>query len=200
MSFKDSSIEYQDNVGSSGNVFKETDIYFMKDYFKNDKSFLKQPISIIPGRIYFFNYSTDSKINKDRKFIDRFPVVLCTDFFESGGFKILKGIDLVTTPMRYRMDILSRIYDNFNQTILSNDIAESDGGNISPLNLKDLELDKILKGTGYKASLFGFKTNFMKNMGSIKSKDWIKLPYLSVNLVEGLNISGIYSEYESKLK
>jgi hypothetical protein len=200
MSFKDSSIEYRDNVGSSGNVFKETDSYFVNGYFKNDKSFLKPPISIIPGRIYFFNYSTDSKIDKARKFINRFPVVLCTDFFESGGFKILKGIDIVTTPMRYRMEILSRIYDNFNQTIISNDIAESDGGNISPLNLKDLELDKILRGTGYKTSLFGFKTNFMKNIGSIKSKDWIKLPYLSVNLVEGLNISGIYSEYESKLK
>jgi len=200
MSFKDSSIEYRDNVGSSGNVFKETDSYFVKDYFKNDKSFLNPPISIIPGRIYFFNYSTDSKIDKNRKFIDRFPVVLCTDFFESSGFKILKGIDLVTTPMMYRMEILSRIYDNFNQTIISNDISESDGGNISPLNLKDLELDKILRGTGYKTSLFGFKTNFMKNIGSIKSKDWIKLPYLSVNLVEGLNISGIYSEYESKLK
>jgi hypothetical protein len=200
MSFKDSSIEYRDNVGSSGNVFKATDSYFVNGYFKNDKSFLKPPISIIPGRIYFFNYSTDSKIDKARKFINRFPVVLCTDFFESGGFKILKGIDIVTTPMRYRMEILSRIYDNFNQTIISNDIAESDGGNISPLNLKDLELDKILRGTGYKTSLFGFKTNFMKNIGSIKSKDWIKLPYLSVNLVEGLNISGIYSEYESKLK
>ena len=67
-------------------------------------------------------------------------------------------------------------------------------------DLKDPELNKILEGTGYKSSLFGFKTSFIKNAGSIIYKDWSRLPYLSVNLIEGLRLSGIYSEYESKLK
>jgi hypothetical protein len=200
MSFKDLVLEYRDEIGANKNVFKETDEYFLKEYFKNDKKFLPQPISIIPGKIYYFNYSTDSKITKERKFIDRFPVILCTDFFETGGFKIMKGIDLVTTPMKYRMEIISRIFDSFEQTIRDNGISESEGGIVSPLNLKDSELNKILGGTGYKSSLFGFKTSFIKNAGSIIYKDWSKLPYLTVNLVEGLNISGIYSEYESKLK
>ena len=200
MSFKDLVLEYRDKIGEDKNIFKETDEYFLKEYFKNDKKFLSQPISIIPGKIYYFNYSTDSKITKERKFIDRFPVILCTDFFESGGFKIIKGIDLVTTPMKYRIEIMSRISDSFEQTIKDNDISESKGGIPSPLNLKDPELNKILEGTGYKSSLFGFKTSFIKNAGSIIYKDWSRLPYLSVNLIEGLRLSGIYSEYESKLK
>jgi hypothetical protein len=200
MSFKDLVLEYRDKIGEDKNNFKETDEYFLKEYFKNDKKFLSQPISIIPGKIYYFNYSTDSKITKERKFIDRFPVILCTDFFESGGFKIIKGIDLVTTPMKYRIEIMSRISDSFEQTIKDNDISESKGGIPSPLNLKDPELNKILEGTGYKSSLFGFKTSFIKNAGSIIYKDWSRLPYLSVNLIEGLRLSGIYSEYESKLK
>jgi|688.fasta_scaffold34545_3 hypothetical protein len=200
MSFKDLVLEYRDKIGTNKNIFRETDEYFLKEYFKNDKKFLPQPISIIPGKIYYFNYSTDSKITKERKFIDRFPVILCTDFFETGGFKIMKGIDLVTTPMKYRMEIISRIFDSFEQTIKDNGISESEGGIASPLNLKDSELNKILGDTGYKSSLFGFKTSFIKNAGSIIYKDWSKLPYLTVNLVEGLNISGIYSEYESKLK
>jgi hypothetical protein len=98
------------------------------------------------------------------------------------------------------MEIISRIFDSFEQTIKDNGISESEGGIASPLNLKDSELNKILGDTGYKSSLFGFKTSFIKNAGSIIYKDWSKLPYLTVNLVEGLNISGIYSEYESKLK
>jgi hypothetical protein len=200
MSFKDLVLEYRDKIGEDKNIFKETDEYFLKEYFKNDKKFLSQPISIIPGKIYYFNYSTDSKITKERKFIDRFPVILCTDFFESGGFKIIKGIDLVTTPMKYRIEIMSRISDSFEQEIKDNDISESKGGIPSPLNLKDPELNKILEGTGYKSSLFGFKTSFIKNAGSIIYKDWSRLPYLSVNLIEGLRLSGIYSEYESKLK
>lgn len=200
MSFKDLVLEYRDKIGEDKNIFKETDEYFLKEYFKNDKKFLSQPISIIPGKIYYFNYSTDSKITKERKFIDRFPVILCTDFFESSGFKIIKGIDLVTTPMKYRIEIMSRISDSFEQTIKDNDISESKGGIPSPLNLKDPELNKILEGTGYKSSLFGFKTSFIKNAGSIIYKDWSRLPYLSVNLIEGLRLSGIYSEYESKLK
>ena len=112
----------------------------------------------------------------------------------------MKGIDLVTTPTKYRIEIISIISDLFEQTLKDNDISESKGGIPSPLNLKDPELNKILKGTGYKSSLFGFKTSFMKNMGSIVYEDWIRIPYLTVNLIEGLKLSGIYSEYESKLK
>ena len=64
MSFKDLVLEYRDKIGEDKNIFKETDEYFLKEYFKNDKKFLSQPISIIPGKIYYFNYSTDSKITK----------------------------------------------------------------------------------------------------------------------------------------
>ena len=200
MSFKELILEYRNNIKGGKDIFKQTDEYFLKDYFKNNKRFMTPPISIIPGKIYYFNYLTDSKISKERKFIDRFPVILCTDFFESGGFKIMKGIDLVTTPTKYRIEIISTISDLFEQTLKDNAISESKGGIPSPLNLKDTELNKILKGTGYKSSLFGFKTSFMKNMGSIVYKDWIRIPYLTVNLIEGLKLSGIYSEYESKLK
>lgn len=192
MSFNDLVLEYKDKSDPSKSIFKETDEYFLREYFKNQKSFLNQPISPISGEIYYFNYTTDSKLGKDRNFINRFPVILCTDFFRKNDTGIIKGIDLITVPQKYRVEILSRIYDNFTQ-----DIERKEK---SPINLKDDVLEKLLANTGYKYSVFGFKSNFIKNMGVIKSKDWSKLPYLTVNLLEGLRIQGIYSEYESKLK
>ncbi len=191
MSFKDLVLEYKDKADPTKSIFKETDEYFLKEYFKNRESFLSPPISPISGEIYYFNYTTDSKLSKDRSFINRFPVVLCTDFFRKEDTSIFKGIDLITVPQKYRVEILARVYDNFSQAL---------DNNKSPINLKDDVLEKILVSTGYKYSVFGFKSNFIKNMGMIKTKDWSKLPYLTINLLEGLRIQGIYSEYESKLK
>lgn len=197
MSFRDLVLEYKNKTEGSKNIFKETDDYFVNEYFKNNKRFLIPPVLPNPGEIYYFNYSTDSKITKDRKFINRLPVVLCTDFFESNNFRILKGIDLITVPPKYRMEILSKVYDTFINS--TGDMESIDNQKIS-INLKDDILSKLLPGTGYKNSLFGFKTNFIKNIGVIKYSDWDKLPYLTVNMLEGLRIQGIYSEYESKLK
>ena len=67
MSFKELVLEYRNNIKGGKDIFKQTDEYFLKDYFKNNKRFMTQPISIIPGKIYYFNYLTDSKINKERK-------------------------------------------------------------------------------------------------------------------------------------
>ena len=197
MSFRDLVLEYKDKTEGSKNIFKETDDYFVNEYFKNNKKFLNPPISPNPGEIYYFSYITDSEITKDRKFINRLPVVLCTDFFEANNFKILKGIDLITVPAKYRMEILSKVYDTFLNPM--GDIASINDQKIS-INLKDDILSKLLAGTGYRNALFGFKTNFIRNAGSIKYSDWNKLPYLTVNMLEGLRIQGIYSEYESKLK
>lgn len=197
MSFRDLVLEYKDKTEGSKNIFSETDNYFANGYFKNDKNFLAPPVSPNPGEIYYFSYLTDSKISKGRKFINRLPIVLCTDFFESNNFKILKGIDLITTPPKYRMEILSRVYDNLLNPI--DNIESIDNKKINA-NLNDDNLDKLLSGTGYRNSLFGFKANFIRNMGTVKYSDWNKLPYLRINMLEGLKIQGIYSEYESKLK
>ena len=59
MSFKELVLEYRNNIKGGKDIFKQTDEYFLKDYFKNNKRFMTQPISIIPGKIYYFNYLTD---------------------------------------------------------------------------------------------------------------------------------------------
>ena len=57
----------------------------------------------------------------------------------------------------------------------------------------------MLAGTGYEAALFGFKTNYIREIHILDLEDWYKIPYLRKSQIEGLDIAGIYKEYQSKL-
>lgn len=198
--YKDLVLKYKEGETSSGNIFTSTNDLFLSKYFKNDSPDISFIPSFIPGEIYSFRYLTDSEISKKRPFIDRMPLVICTDVFntlESGT--VIKGIDLITVPNIIRVDIIERIYDNFYEQLLANKNSYEKGSAKVPVNLKDPVLKNILKGTGYLNSYFGFKYKFIKNVKVISMEDWPKIPYLSFNMIEGLSIQGIYNEYRSKL-
>jgi hypothetical protein len=198
--YNDLVLEYKNDPKNTGNIYNITNDFFLGKYFKNNNPDIKFKPPFIPGEIYSFNYQTDSKITERRPFIDRMPLVICTDVFETkeSGL-IIKGIDIITVPLRTRVDILSKIYDNFAEQIKNNDASYTKGGSRSPINLKDKILVNLLRDTGYNESLFGFKTRFIKNVKVIGSSDWTKIPYLTVNFIEGLNVQEIYKQYQSKL-
>lgn len=198
--YKDLVLKYKEDETSSRNIFTSTNDLFLSKYFKNDSPDISFVPPFIPGEIYSFRYLTDSEISKKRPFVDRMPLVICTDVFntlESGT--VIKGIDLITVPNIIRVDIIERIYDNFYEQLLANKNSYEKGSAKVPVNLKDPVLKNILKGTGYLNSYFGFKYKFIKNVKVISMEDWPKIPYLSFNMIEGLSIQGIYKEYRSKL-
>lgn len=198
--YKDLVLKYKEDETSSRNIFTSTNDLFLSKYFKNDSPDISFIPPFIPGEIYSFRYLTDSEISKKRPFVDRMPLVICTDVFntlESGT--VIKGIDLITVPNIIRVDIIERIYDNFYEQLLANKNSYEKGSTKVPVNLKDPVLKNILKGTGYLNSHFGFKYKFIKNVKVISMEDWPKIPYLSFNMIEGLSIQGIYNEYRSKL-
>lgn len=198
--YKDLVLKYKEDETSSRNIFTSTNDLFLSKYFKNDSPDISFVPPFIPGEIYSFRYLTDSEISKKRPFVDRMPLVICTDVFntlESGT--VIKGIDLITVPNIIRVDIIERIYDNFYEQLLANKNSYERGSAKVPVNLKDPVLKNILKGTGYLNSHFGFKYKFIKNVKVISMEDWPKIPYLSFNMIEGLSIQGIYNEYRSKL-
>lgn len=198
--YKDLVLKYKEDETSSRNIFTSTNDLFLSKYFKNDSPDISFIPPFIPGEIYSFRYLTDSEISKKRPFVDRMPLVICTDVFntlESGT--VIKGIDLITVPNIIRVDIIERIYDNFYEQLLANKNSYEKGSAKVPVNLKDPVLKNILKGTGYLNSYFGFKYKFIKNVKVISMEDWPKIPYLSFNMIEGLSIQGIYKEYRSKL-
>lgn len=198
--YQDLCLEYKNSFKSTSDLVKETNNFFKKNYFYPDNSGdanFSRPF--IPGQIYSFYYPTDSEISEKRKFINRNPIVICTSNFTKKDEPILKGIDLITTPPKYRILILSKIYNNFFNILKENQKKYEVGGILDRLPLDEKSLERLLSNTGYKKSVFGFKFKFIENAKPLSLKDWFKIPYLGESLIEGIKTSEIYSEYESKL-
>lgn len=200
MIYSDSVLAYKKEFKGLPELVKNTDDIFSSKYFSGGKSEKEFSPPFIPGEIYAFPYPTDSKLSDNRKFINRNPIVLCTDSYqtkESGV--ILKGIDLIVTPPEYRIKILGKIYDNFSSLIEKNQDHYTKGGAISPLPLNKENIEMMLKGTGYESAMTGFKSKYIREIHILSLEDWYKIPYLKKSEIEGLDIAGIYKEYQSKL-
>lgn len=198
--FADEVLDYKNSVLSGEEITRKTNTYFTEKYLNNPRPEKKFAPPFIPGEIYHFRYQTDSKISKDRPFINRIPIIICTDVVETTkAGTVIKGIDLVVVPPRIKIDIIGKIYDSFKPQIQSNDSTYERGGKKIPIKLSNQILDSLLEETGYKNALFGFKYRFIRTPGVISPSDWPKLPYLSLNLIEGMPIQGIYNEYQTKL-
>ena len=188
-------LEYKNSAKNIDELVNKTNSLFEEKYFNPSKSAKSFSLPFIPGEIYSFYYKTPTEISKDRSFINRNPIVLCTESIKNTeGDLILKGIDLVVVPMDLRVKIIGRIYDNFYSLIQSNS-----EGKINPLPLTNSNLKKLLSDTGYENASFGFKTSFFDNITSVSLDDWPYIPYLTKAYIEGMNLKGIYTEYKSKL-
>jgi hypothetical protein len=188
-------LQYKNSYKNLSEVVSKTNSKFSEKYYRDAKPEKPFSLPFIPGQIYSFFYKTTSKITPERTFINRNPVVLCTESFQNKeGELILKGIDLITVPPDLRMIILERIYNSFYYNINPGSYE-----NPKPILLNHETLKKILTDTGYSSSLFGFRTKFFGEIFTVDVKDWIMLPYLTESLIEGTNLQGIYTTYKSKL-
>ena len=191
MGYSDLVLDYKKEYRSTEELRLDVDSLFTEKYFSGipEKKEKKQVLNFIPGDIYCFKYLTDSTISEKRKFINRYPLIVCLGSYDSQLGRILRGIDLICVPPEYRLKILERIYDSFTEKIEKN----------QPLPLTDENLSKLLKDTGYFLSVFGFKIKFIQELRVIDQEDWKKIPYLNRSYIEGSNQKEIYREYISKL-
>jgi hypothetical protein len=188
--FSQKVLEYKNSYRSLPEVINETNSFFDENYFPGAKIKTKFNLPFVPGQIYSFAYKTPSLLSKSRKFINRNPVVLCTDSFQNKEMGlIMKGIDLITVPPDIRVIILERIYDKFFSLIESGS---------KPIPVTEDNLKNLLSDTSFDKSVFGFKTTYFGEIYRITPEDWYKIPYLSKSFMEGLNLQGIYSLYKSK--
>lgn len=200
MKYSEKVIEYKKKFVSIKELVDNTDKIFNDNYFGEGKGIKKNSPNFNPGTIYSFEYLTDSQVSKDRKFINRNPIVLCTDSFRDDGLLIMKGIDLITVPPIYKIEILSRVHDYFSNTIRENDESLINKGLLKPILLRDNNLENLLLGTGYKKSIFGFRAKYIKDPKIVRLEDWYRLPYLKKSLIEGESINEIYSDYNLSVK
>ena len=198
--YSESVLEYKNSFKNTSELVSNTDNIFEAKYFRNGKSDKKFYPPFIPGQIYSFYYTTDSKVSEKRPFINRNPIVLSTGYYIDNKIgTILKGIDLITVPPIKKIEILSKVFDNFSDVLEKNEEAYPRGGSITPIDLNSSFLNKALAETGYEKSFFGFKAKFMQDIKILDLEDWYKIPYLRLSIIEGLQPQGIYKEYESKL-
>jgi len=200
MKYTDLVLNYKENYKTIGDLVSSTDEIFSAKYFPGGKPNKKFKPPFVSGEIYSFSYLTDTKISKSRDFINRNPIIIFIDSYKNDKYgEIVKGVDLLTIPPDIRIDIMSPLYDRFSREIESNEESYETGRIKIPLPLNSPNMESLWVNTGYKSSVFGFKLNYMRNISVLDLEDWYKIPYLKKNMIEGLDIQGIYNKYRSKL-
>jgi hypothetical protein len=205
MSFSSKAKEYREEFISQSEVVTKTDSYFISTYVNlNNKDFSPEGFSgqFIPGKIYIFRYNPKSTNGIEKNgFINRMPILLV---FEVRKYKdlnnVLYGVDLIATPPDERAKILERIYDYSKETIESNIEMSKKSGSQLPINLSGDNVKGLLQGTGYAGSLNGFTVSSISDPYIVDYADWVKIPYLSMALIQGSSPNEIYNQYRSKLK
>ena len=152
----------------------------------------------LSGKIYFSFYKTPSKISDKILFINRYPNFLYLSEEKVGGEIICKVLDLTVIPPEFKSKILERIFNVYFDKIKAN--QERLGSTQESLNIKGLDLEKIIGDLGYKNAIFGFKKQYLTNTKVVDYQDWVKLIYFNEASVEGLSLEQIYNRYKSKTK
>lgn len=198
--FSDLVLQYKDSSQASSNIFEQTNSFFRTKYQPGKSAEYNISSGFIPGEIYLFSYATDSKVSKDRPFIDKMPLVLCISVYNNKKIgKILHGIDLVVVPPIDRIEILGKIWDSFPGDMKKNQEAFEKKEERSPLNFNPDFFSSAFGNTGFKKAIFGFKFNSIRIPRVIDCRDWPKIPYYTLSAIEGTPIGAIYKEYKSKI-
>ena len=196
--FDDQVREYRDTASSISLLSTNTDTYFSDVYGVSGSGGVEKFLdNYINGKIYTGEYLTDSKVDKEHKFINRYPLFLFIDQQRMGDTTILRSLDLNVIPPDQRGQILMRIFNQFYQLIKEN--QKNVPNSQQPLRLTLAFLGTLLNGTGYSYALTGFKKTYFKGVKVVNYTDWCKIPYLSESMIQGLPINSIYSDYRSKL-
>jgi hypothetical protein len=153
--------------------------------------------AFIPGKIYVFDYFTETKISSSNKFIDYNPIALFCETNVVNGDSIDFFIDINVIPMEYRNQIIDRIYSAYEAEIKNN--IKNITGPQKPLDVRYGTIKNLLGRTGFEFAYSGFKRKYMRNVRVIDYKDWPMVLYLNINKIKGDSINEIYRRYRAKM-
>jgi len=151
-----------------------------------------------PGKIYLFDYVTDTKLGGKRNYINLMPIAVYSEYKKDTSGEIIDFfIDLTVTPPKNRMEILSEIYEKNSSIIASN--KKDPNKTQEPLDLRYSTIKGYLQKSGFNISYTGFKRKGLRNIRLIEYPDWSILPYVTTSKIIGDSVSEIYRKYQSKL-
>lgn len=183
--------EYKDSIKGSNSLYEESFLYWLNNYV-NQKNTLN-PSNFLSGKIYSFEYID---ILEKKKFINKRPIVLFTEFFNTETRASFGGIDLILIPPIKRIFLLEVLQSVYQKQIEEN-IARLERGNILdqfPLKMDYKILDSILKDFKWKNAYRAWDLKKIRDIKEIPYEDWTKIVYLHTRSIEGIPIEEIYNK------
>lgn len=191
-SFKQEFNEYKLTVSGMSSLAEQSFIFWTNNFINKGISF--NPNNFLKGKIYSFAY--EDKLEGNKKFINRRPLVFFTGFTNKENKILFEGIDLILIPPPIRVSLLDRIKSVYKDPIEYNTkkIKESEGRGQIPLKTEFEILDTIFNGIPFKNSYRFWNTQKIKDVKEIYYEDWTKIVYLNTRSIEGTPIEEIYTK------
>lgn len=184
--------EYKNSLSGKGSLADESFIFWKEKII--NKPQLINPNDFLQGKIYSFEYL--DILEKQKKFINKRPVIFFTGLGKGEKKDSFSGIDLILIPPMIRLSLFSRITGVYESSIKRNIEMQERGEIRDQIPLKtDFEvLDTILQGIPFKNSFRSWNFKKVRDIKEIPYKDWTKMVYLFTRSIEGTQIGEIYKK------
>jgi len=190
--FKNRFEEYKLSVSGLSSLAEDSFMNWFKKYVNQKDQF--NPSNFLQGKIYSFEYN--DTLSKDKKFINKRPVIFFTGFKSYENKAVFYGIDLILLSPQYRIPLLTRIQSVFQNIIEKNQEKIERGEIRGQEQLKtDYEtLDMIMKGINYKHAYRAWDLKKVRDVIEIPYEDWTRIVYLDTRSIEGTPLNEIYKK------
>jgi hypothetical protein len=184
--------DYRLQVSGLTSLAEESYMFWFKNYANQNSQF--NPKEFITGKIYSFEYN--DKLEKNKKFVNKRPVIFFTGFSNKDDKNYFQGIDLILIPPMVRIALLTRITGVYSSQIETNSKKDKEGDKKSQIQLKtDYEiLDTIFKGIPFKNSYRLWDLKKIRSVVEIPYEEWTRIVYLHTRSIEGSPIEEIYKK------
>lgn len=178
-----------EKAGSPGKLAEESFLNYSNNYAVLKSS---DPVkNLIQGKIYTFYY--DSVLSKEKKYINKRPLVFLEGREITPDKNIIKGIDLILLTPRDRTNFFIRLHAVFGKVMEQN--SKKDKSSQMPLMFDKFILETLMGDIKYKHAYKGYRFEKIKGLREIPSEEWKYLVYLDTKSLEGAKLSDIYSKY-----
>ena len=124
--------EYQFSVSGLSSLADDSFLHWQKNYL-DEKSTL-QVSDFLPGKIYSIDYN--DRLEKNKKFINKRPVIFFMGFFNYEDKMVFGGLDLILIPPQYRLAFFIRISSVYESQISTNIERLKKGDALDQVQLK----------------------------------------------------------------
>lgn len=190
--FKTQFEEYQLSISGLSSLAEHSFMYWFKTFVNTKSEF--NTYSFLQGKVYSFEYN--DQLEKNKKYINKRPVVFFTGFKSSEDRSVFYGIDLILLSPQFRILFFTRIQS------VSKDIIENNQKKINQGELKTQvqlrtdykTLDIILKGINYKHAYRAWDLKKVRDVVEIPYNDWTRIVYLDTRSIQGTPLNEIYKK------